>query len=102
MGCVQAKPSLTSPDRRGIERLKAENEYVGDGRRSSGHAAAAREEEVAGGGERERKMEDDLVDGWPRWLAKNVPRGVLDGLVPKSADSYEMIGKVLKSFDFSR
>ncbi|ONK70332.1 uncharacterized protein A4U43_C05F32640 [Asparagus officinalis] len=39
-------------------------------------------------------MEDDLVDGWPRWLVNNVPRGVLDGLVPKSADSYEMIGKV--------
>lgn len=38
--------------------------------------------------------EDELVDGWPRWLVNNIPRDVLAGLVPKSADSYIKIDKV--------
>ncbi|XP_057971208.1 probable serine/threonine-protein kinase At1g54610 [Malania oleifera] len=37
---------------------------------------------------------DELVDGWPRWLADNIPREVLLGLVPKSVDSYEKLEKV--------
>ncbi|XP_061345128.1 probable serine/threonine-protein kinase At1g54610 [Gastrolobium bilobum] len=39
-------------------------------------------------------FEDDMVDGWPRWLVDNVPRQVLADLVPKSAESYKMIDKV--------
>lgn len=35
-----------------------------------------------------------LVDGWPKWLTDNVPKHVLRGLVPKSADSYDKIDKV--------
>ncbi|KAG6673870.1 hypothetical protein I3843_15G011900 [Carya illinoinensis] len=38
--------------------------------------------------------EVELVDGWPKWLMDNVPREVLMGLVPKSADSYTMLTKV--------
>ncbi|CAL5209360.1 unnamed protein product [Lathyrus oleraceus] len=39
-------------------------------------------------------FEDELVDGWPKWLVDNVPSHGLDGLVPKSAESYKMIDKV--------
>ncbi|KAF5751825.1 Serine/threonine-protein kinase [Tripterygium wilfordii] len=37
---------------------------------------------------------DELVDGWPKWLVDNIPREVLAGLVPKSADSYDKLAKV--------
>ncbi|PKI72023.1 hypothetical protein CRG98_007569 [Punica granatum] len=40
--------------------------------------------------------EEETVDGWPKWLVNNVPRHVLKGLVPKSADSYDKIDKVMK------
>ncbi|KAL1337477.1 hypothetical protein AAHE18_10G141900 [Arachis hypogaea] len=36
----------------------------------------------------------EFVDGWPKWLVDNIPRYVLDTLVPKSADSYIKLGKV--------
>ncbi|MED6188478.1 hypothetical protein PIB30_086348 [Stylosanthes scabra] len=36
----------------------------------------------------------EFVDGWPKWLVDNIPRHVLDSLVPKSADSYIKLGKV--------
>ncbi|XP_028221554.1 probable serine/threonine-protein kinase At1g54610 [Glycine soja] len=39
-------------------------------------------------------FEDDMVDGWPKWLVDNVPTQVLAGLVPRSAESYKMIDKV--------
>lgn len=38
--------------------------------------------------------EEQLVDGWPKWLTDNVPREVLAGLVPKSAESYVKLDKV--------
>ncbi|KAM5577561.1 putative serine/threonine-protein kinase [Rosa sericea] len=38
--------------------------------------------------------DDEIVDGWPKWLVDNVPQDVLDGLVPKSADSYDKLAKV--------
>lgn len=38
--------------------------------------------------------EDELVDGWPKWLTDNIPRDALAGLVPKSAESYDKIDKV--------
>lgn len=42
-----------------------------------------------------RKMGgDELVDGWPKWLVDNIPKEVLAGLVPKSADSYDKLAKV--------
>ncbi|KAJ8765774.1 hypothetical protein K2173_014896 [Erythroxylum novogranatense] len=37
---------------------------------------------------------EELVGGWPKWLVQNVPREVLAGLVPKSADSYDKLAKV--------
>ncbi|KDP35288.1 hypothetical protein JCGZ_09447 [Jatropha curcas] len=37
---------------------------------------------------------DELVDGWPKWLVDNIPKEVLAGLVPKSADSYDKLAKV--------
>ncbi|KAK7391226.1 hypothetical protein VNO78_19638 [Psophocarpus tetragonolobus] len=39
-------------------------------------------------------FEDEMVNGWPKWLVDNVPTQVLSGLVPKSAESYKMIDKV--------
>ncbi|XP_028790049.1 probable serine/threonine-protein kinase At1g54610 [Neltuma alba] len=41
-----------------------------------------------------KSFEDEMVDGWPKWLVDNVPREVLAGLTPKSAESYIMINKV--------
>lgn len=38
--------------------------------------------------------EEDLVGGWPKWLTDNIPRHVLAGLVPKSAESYDKLAKV--------
>ncbi|KAG6671549.1 hypothetical protein I3842_16G008600 [Carya illinoinensis] len=38
--------------------------------------------------------EIEVVDGWPKWLTDNIPRQVLTGLVPRSADSYVMLTKV--------
>ncbi|KAL8030770.1 hypothetical protein ABFX02_14G307400 [Erythranthe guttata] len=38
--------------------------------------------------------EDQLVDGWPKWLVRNIPRDALSNIVPKSADSYDKIDKV--------
>jgi len=43
-------------------------------------------------------FEDEMVDGWPRWLVDNVPAQVLAGLVPRSAESYKMIDKVFLSW----
>ncbi|XP_066372726.1 probable serine/threonine-protein kinase At1g54610 [Miscanthus floridulus] len=40
------------------------------------------------------RRDDELVDGWPTWLLDNVPREVLQGIVPKSADAYDKIEKV--------
>lgn len=37
----------------------------------------------------------DFVDGWPKWLVDNIPSDVLATLVPKSADSYEKLAKVV-------
>lgn len=42
----------------------------------------------------EKIGEDDLVDGWPKWLVDNISQDVLSGLVPKSADSYDKLSKV--------
>lgn len=42
-----------------------------------------------------KRIEDvELVGGWPKWLIDNVPREVLAGMVPKSAESYVMLSKV--------
>lgn len=37
----------------------------------------------------------ECADGWPKWLVDNVPSDVLATLVPKSADSYEKLAKVI-------
>ncbi|KAH9757697.1 protein kinase domain-containing protein [Citrus sinensis] len=39
-------------------------------------------------------VDGELVNGWPKWLTDNIPREVLAGLVPKSAESYDKIDKV--------
>ena len=39
--------------------------------------------------------DDETVDGWPKWLVENVYPDVLDGLVPKSADSYDKLAMVI-------
>ncbi|XP_058219654.1 probable serine/threonine-protein kinase At1g54610 [Rhododendron vialii] len=38
--------------------------------------------------------EEQLVDGWPKWLTDNIPRDVLAGIVARSADSYDKLYKV--------
>lgn len=122
MGCVQGKHSVnSSPTPGGLEKLKMESGYVGKGdiaghRRSTGQRYSGRlpkpEQPTrkynggrAGNGE-ERKLSDtgtvrfvefggeEVVDGWPKWLTDNVPREVLGGLIPKSAENYDKLAKV--------
>ncbi|CAN1345054.1 Probable serine/threonine-protein kinase At1g54610 [Linum perenne] len=58
--------------------------------------------ESGGGGRKSKKVVvlkkigggDDYIDGWPKWLIDNIPKDVLDGLVPKSADSYDKLAKI--------
>ncbi|KAM0976342.1 hypothetical protein FF1_019317 [Malus domestica] len=38
--------------------------------------------------------DDDIVNGWPKWLVENVPQDVLAGFVPKTADSYDKLAKI--------
>jgi cyclin-dependent kinase 12/13 len=49
-----------------------------------------------------RCFDDEMVDGWPKWLVDNVPSQVLAGVVAKSAESYKMIDKVRCSFFISQ
>lgn len=35
-----------------------------------------------------------LVDGWPKWLTDNIPKAALEGLTPRSAETYDKIDKV--------
>lgn len=115
MGCVQAKPFEGDSEAKGLERLKLENGYVGNcdfvaHRRSMdqryGHIKEDREggsnwwlrNDVLDGEKLARKCfdddDDEMVDGWPRWLVDNVPPQVLAAFVPRTADSYIMIDKV--------
>jgi cyclin-dependent kinase 12/13 len=57
--------------------------------RSSGSQNVSRRVESA-----KKIGEDELVDGWPKWLVDNVPGDLLEGLVAKSADSYDKLDKV--------
>ncbi|KAL7262792.1 hypothetical protein ACSBR1_001030 [Camellia fascicularis] len=38
--------------------------------------------------------EEEMVDGWPKWLIDNIPKEVLAGIVPRSAESYDKLDKV--------
>lgn len=59
-------------------------------------SAVAREEKSEVGDVEEKKIAKyEFVEGWPKWLVDNIPRNVLDTLVPKSADSYIKLGKVI-------
>ncbi|PIA47815.1 hypothetical protein AQUCO_01400421v1 [Aquilegia coerulea] len=39
-------------------------------------------------------VEDELVNGWPKWLTDNIPKEALFGLVPKSAELYDKLDKI--------
>ncbi|KAL5818570.1 hypothetical protein ACOSQ4_022412 [Xanthoceras sorbifolium] len=122
MGCVQAKNSTYSPPP-ALEKLKVESGYVkgvsggrvivvkngggsgGGGGGGGGEKRVSREGErvknVGGGGDgvsrksvRKKIGDDELVEGWPKWLVDNISREVLASLVPKSADSYDKLAKV--------
>ncbi|XP_010932052.1 probable serine/threonine-protein kinase At1g54610 [Elaeis guineensis] len=122
MGCVQCRPSaLSSPPH--LEKMKRDHDYVARGGAAAAkrqqhratpyhaHSRGREERALAREGQKESKIEavapdpskpvsgdggaaDELVDGWPRWLTDNIPREVLAGLVPKSADSYDKLDKV--------
>ncbi|KAI9098448.1 hypothetical protein K1719_025073 [Acacia pycnantha] len=69
----------------GIANEESRNRWVTEGKSNALHDG----EKLA-----RKSFDDEMVDGWPRWLVDNVPREVLAGLVPRSADSYMMIDKV--------
>nr|XP_004292510.2 PREDICTED: probable serine/threonine-protein kinase At1g54610 [Fragaria vesca subsp. vesca] len=98
MGCVQAKPDTNVYARPvGLDRLKLDNGYVGNAQRRPGSAengTAGEESESLNGSRRISADDDELVDGWPKWLTDNISKDVLAGLAPKSADSYDKLDKV--------
>lgn len=42
-----------------------------------------------------KAVDDQRVDGWPKWLTDNIPTDALAGLTPRSAETYEKIDKVI-------
>ncbi|KAI3442620.1 Protein kinase domain-containing protein [Psidium guajava] len=66
----------------------------GSGNGSGGTGGTLEDGALRRKGEGSRDDQVELVDGWPKWLIDNVPKRVLRGLVPKSADSYDKIDKV--------
>lgn len=63
----------------------------------------------SGGGNISKRMaslnvvgKERLLDGWPKWLTDNIPRDVLAGIVPRSADSYDKLDKVSLFLHFLR
>ncbi|CAN4106454.1 unnamed protein product [Withania somnifera] len=71
------------------ERTKG-RDGIGNGVRSIGNDSSQRG--TSGNG---RKVGGDgLVHGWPKWLVDNIPKEVLVGLDPKTADSYDKLAKV--------
>ncbi|KAK6938249.1 Protein kinase domain [Dillenia turbinata] len=77
-------------------RLISREKERGGGRRSVSGAGGG------GGNVSERKSmlksavngNEEVVNGWPKWLTDNIPKEVLSGLVPKSAVSYDKLDKV--------
>ncbi|KAL5843672.1 hypothetical protein ACOSQ4_009630 [Xanthoceras sorbifolium] len=61
-----------------------------------GNGSDVQEQRVGGGGSSGGGggVDDEMVDGWPKWLTGNIPREVLSGLVPKSAEAYDKLDKV--------
>ncbi|KAG4115267.1 hypothetical protein ERO13_D12G093300v2 [Gossypium hirsutum] len=112
MGCVQGKYASTNSPSRGLDKLKQEHGYAAKrGEKEDGGVAGNGEKVVNREGETVRSNDangnvsqkhaskkivgdDQVVDGWPKWLVDNVPFEVLSGLVPKSADSYDKLAKV--------
>nr|GME04763.1 probable serine/threonine-protein kinase At1g54610 [Ipomoea batatas]GME18339.1 probable serine/threonine-protein kinase At1g54610 [Ipomoea batatas] len=90
-------------------RTRIIDNYVSSRRSSAGSRAAGGERKLIGvevegenpkngsigvANSRPIAREEELVDGWPKWLVDNIPREVLAGLVPKSADSFDKIDKI--------
>ncbi|KAG6419729.1 hypothetical protein SASPL_116240 [Salvia splendens] len=63
---------------------------VPEARRSVSKSSSVDRDKKKKGGEED----DEMVDGWPKWLVDNIPSNVLKNIVPKSADSYTKIDKV--------
>ncbi|XP_038880870.1 probable serine/threonine-protein kinase At1g54610 [Benincasa hispida] len=118
MGCVQSRSFEYSPNG-GVRKLNAERDYVAGGNRNRSAKVGRSSALVNDGGVRkvvyidtkkERNVdvgnvsrrisvsenvgEEELVDGWPKWLVQNIPKDALAGLVPKGADSYDKLAKV--------
>ncbi|PIN17757.1 Cdc2-related protein kinase [Handroanthus impetiginosus] len=96
---------------RGDMRPEARNgNHIKNGRKSIGGRENVRERRNMGLTEGRRKSisgnvsknvdlrnkggEDEIVDGWPKWLVDNIPSEVLRNIVPKSAESYDKIDKI--------
>ncbi|CAN1220661.1 Probable serine/threonine-protein kinase At1g54610 [Linum grandiflorum] len=123
MGASQGKYPSISPTK-GQDKLKVENglrrKINGEHRRSLGphhHRNSGRKGEPrppmrtytggggsggGGGNEGDDPFKgssdpfgvEETVDGWPKWLADNVPREVLAAVVKKSAEDYDKLDKV--------
>lgn len=119
MGCVQSSSFQYSPNG-GIRKLNPERDHVAGGNRNRSAKVGRTSVVVNDGGIRKvvyietkkersgdvgnvsRRIsvsdnagEEELVDGWPKWLVQNIPKDALAGLVPKGADSYDKLAKVI-------
>lgn len=101
LGKVQASKELMRLLQSGDLGLKDKHTVRVEAAGSSGGAGGEAERERSGGSRNVSKRvvpkkigEDELVDGWPKWLVDNVSADLLEGLVPTSADSYDKLAKV--------
>ncbi|OMP12255.1 hypothetical protein COLO4_03363 [Corchorus olitorius] len=81
------------------ERIQRRNEAVADGKEGNFNDNDKEKERTQRRSDAvENKniliVEQEMVDGWPKWLIDNIPKEVLAGLVPKSAESYEKLDKI--------
>ncbi|CAN1220670.1 Probable serine/threonine-protein kinase At1g54610 [Linum grandiflorum] len=105
MGASQGKYPSISPTK-GQDKLKVENglrrKINGEHRRSLGPHHHRNSGRKGGGNEGDDPFKgssdpfgvEETVDGWPKWLADNVPREVLAAVVKKSAEDYDKLDKV--------
>ncbi|KZV14926.1 Serine/threonine-protein kinase [Dorcoceras hygrometricum] len=79
---------------------EAYNATISVGSRGGERNISRESERVIGGNISQRiyniTTADEFFGWWPRWLVENIPKDALDGLVPKTADSYDKLAKVGK------
>ncbi|CAN1345046.1 Probable serine/threonine-protein kinase At1g54610 [Linum perenne] len=109
MGCMQSKKRRPPWGGGMSSNHEKDSNFNNNNNNNNNHNSSTKDVKVeaaavesGGGGRKSKKVVvlkkigggDDYIDGWPKWLIDNIPKDVLDGLVPKSADSYDKLAKI--------